>query len=69
MAVSGAVSSTVQIPLYPFIYIVAFSLAALSLVLLMSIAESVRKELSSRSMTFLEPKINVMETVQKAAGK
>lgn len=69
MAASGAVSSTVQIPLYPFIYIVAFSLAALSLVLLMSIAESVRKEFSHRSITFLEPKINVMETVQKAAGK
>jgi len=43
MAVSGVVSSTTQIPLYPFIYIVAFGLLALCLVLLVKAVESFKK--------------------------
>ncbi len=67
--ISGAVSSTVQIPLYPFIYIVAIGLAALSLVLLAATMESVRKEFLSRSMSILEPRVSAIETIQKVAGK
>ncbi len=69
MAASGAVSSTVKIPIYPFIYIVAFGLAALCLVLLSAIVESVQKEFSSCSVSYLEPKISMIETMQKVAGK
>lgn len=43
MAVSGVVSPTTQMPFYPFIYLVAFGLLALCLVLLVKAVESLKK--------------------------
>ncbi|MEW5954262.1 MAG: TRAP transporter small permease [Bacillota bacterium] len=43
MTASGVVSPTTQTPFYPFVYLVAFGLLALCLVLLVRLAESVKK--------------------------
>lgn len=43
LAVSGVVSPTTQMPFYPFIYLVAFGLVALCLVLLVKVVESFKK--------------------------
>ncbi len=66
-AASGVVSSTSQIPLYPFIYLVSFGLLALGLVLLVKTIESVQR-LWQPSLTTLLPRVNTVKTVQKAAA-
>ncbi|MCL4441844.1 MAG: TRAP transporter small permease [Firmicutes bacterium] len=43
MAASGVVSPTSQIPIFPFIYLVAFGLLALSLVLLTNTLKSIKR--------------------------
>lgn len=43
LTANGVVSPTTQMPFYPFIYIVAIGLAALCLVLLVSLIESIKK--------------------------
>lgn len=66
MALSGVVSPTSQIPLYPFIYLVAFSILALSLVLLVRTMESVRNAFFP-SISLLLPGVEAAESMQKAA--
>lgn len=43
MTASGVVSPTTQTPFYPFVYLVAFGLLALCLVLMVRLVESVKK--------------------------
>lgn len=68
MAESGVVSPTSQIPLYPFIYLVAFGLLALCLVLLVRTAESIQKVLLSTSISPLPHRVKAVESIQKAAA-
>lgn len=69
MAVTGVVSPTTQTPLYPFIYLVAFGLLALCLVLLVRTMESFRKAFSPSSVSLVAPKVRAIETIQKAASQ
>lgn len=48
MAKSGVVSPTAQIPVHPFIYLVALGIFALSLVLLVKTAQSITKAVMKR---------------------
>ncbi len=66
-AASGVVSATSQIPLYPFIYLVALGLLALGLVLLVKAIESAQG-LWQPSLATLSPKVKTVETTQKAAA-
>ncbi len=66
MAASGVVASTSQIPLYPFIYLIAFCLLALGLVLLVKTLESVQR-LWQPSLITLSTGVKTMKTVQNAA--
>lgn len=66
MAASGLVSATAQIPVYPFIYLVAIGLLALSLVLLVSTVESTLRVFSPSSSYVREGK--AVEFLQKAAA-
>ncbi len=43
MILSGEVSPTTRTPFYPFVFLVAFSLLALSLVVLLKLIENIRK--------------------------
>lgn len=43
MSVNGVVSPTTQMPFYPFVYLVAFGLLVLCLVLLVRLIESIKK--------------------------
>lgn len=43
---TGLVSATTQIPIYPVVYIIAFGLMALCLVIVLKISDAVRKVLS-----------------------
>jgi TRAP-type C4-dicarboxylate transport system permease small subunit len=56
-AATGEVAPTTQIPLYPFIYLVAFGLLALCLVLLASTVESFQKALLPSSSSFAVPDV------------
>lgn len=70
MTARGLVSPTTQIPVAPFIYLVAFGLLALSLVLLLRTVESVQKAFSfSSSQPFTAPQARVVESIQKAASR
>jgi TRAP-type C4-dicarboxylate transport system permease small subunit len=50
LATNGVVSATAQIPLYPIVYLIAFSLAGLSLVLLARLINSLAKAVAGVSM-------------------
>jgi len=69
MAVSGVVSPTTQTPLSPFIYLVAFGILALSLVLLVKTIESVQKAFSFSSISIPAPNVRAVESIQKAASQ
>lgn len=66
-AASGVVASTSQIPLYPFIYLVAFGLLALGLVLLARTMEAVQKVWQPETAN-LSPAVNPVKSMQKAAA-
>lgn len=68
MAATGVVSSTTQTPVYPFIYVVAFGLMVLCLVLLVRTVESFRKVFLPSPVSFETSKVRTIETTQKAAG-
>lgn len=68
-AEAGVVSPTTQTPLYPFIYLVAFGLMVLCLVLLVRAVESIGKVLSSSSFALPAPKAGAVKTIQKAASQ
>lgn len=68
LAASGVVSPTTQIPLYPFVYLVAVGLLALCLVLLVKTAESMQKLVLSSSISLLPPRVKGVESIQKAAA-
>lgn len=68
MAAAGLVSSTTQTPVYPFIYLQAFGLLALSLVLLVKTVESFRKMFLPSSVSFETSTVRTLETIQKAAS-
>lgn len=65
MAISGLVSPTSQIPMHPFIYLVAFSILALSLVLLSKTMESLQKVFLPSPGSLLQGMLT--ESIQKAA--
>jgi len=67
MAQSGVVSSTSQIPLYPFIYLVALSILALGLVLLVKTMESAQKAFLP-SISLLLPGVKAVEAMKRAAA-
>lgn len=66
MAANGLVSATAQIPVYPFIYLVAIGLLALSMVLLVNTVESTQRVFSPASSNVKEGK--AVEFLQKAAA-
>ncbi len=68
MAASGVLSPTAQIPIHPFIYLVAFGIFALCLVLLVRTAESLRKAFLPSPISLLPPGVKAVESVQKAAA-
>lgn len=68
-AESGVVSPTAQMPLYPFIYIVAFGLLVLCLVLLVRTIESFRKVFTTSPVSRVAPAIRSVKTIQKAASQ
>lgn len=68
MSASGVFSPTAQIPLHPFIYLVAFSILALCLVLLVRTADSLQKAFLPSSISLLPPGVKAVESMQKAAA-
>lgn len=68
MAVSGVVSSTAQIPVYPFIYLVAIGLLALSMVLLVRTMESMQKVFVPSCGSPVTPGVKTVKSMQKAAA-
>jgi TRAP-type C4-dicarboxylate transport system permease small subunit len=68
MASRGVVSSTTQTPVYPFIYLVAFGLFVLCLVLLSNTVESCRKVFSPSAVPFMTPQVAAAENIQKVAS-
>jgi len=69
MTVNGVVSPTTQIPVAPFIYLVAFGLLALSLVLLVKTSASLRKVFSLSSISMPAPDVGAVKSIQKAANQ
>ncbi|AGK99676.1 TRAP transporter small permease [Desulfoscipio gibsoniae] len=67
-AASGVVSPTSQIPLHPFIYLAAFGLLALGLVLLVRTMESVQRLLQPSLTPLSTPGIKAAKSIQKAAA-
>jgi len=67
-AASGVVSATSQIPLYPFIYLVALGLLALGMVLLVRTAESVQRLLQPSLSTLSPSGVKAVKSMQKAAA-
>ncbi|TYO97024.1 TRAP transporter small permease [Desulfallas thermosapovorans] len=66
-AASGVVASTTQIPLYPFIYLVAFGLLALGLVLLAKTMEAGQRVWQPKAAN-LSPGVKTVQSMQKAAA-
>lgn len=69
LAASGVVSPTSQIPFYPFIYLVAFGLSVLCLVILLKVIESVKQVVLIPSFTHMAEKVKSSESIQKAASQ
>ncbi|WP_347489568.1 TRAP transporter small permease [Desulfoscipio sp. XC116] len=67
-AASGIVSPTSQLPLYPFIYLVAFGLAVLALVLLVRTVEAAQRLWQPSITTLSSPQTKAMKSMQKAAA-
>jgi TRAP-type C4-dicarboxylate transport system permease small subunit len=63
MAVAGVVSSTTQTPVYPFIYMIAFGLLALTLVLLSNTVENCLKVFSTADVSATAPKATAIENI------
>lgn len=68
MVATGVVSPTTQTPVYPFIYLLAFGLLALCLVLLVKAVESLRKVFLPSSVSFETSAVRTLDTTQKAAS-
>jgi len=66
MTVSGVVSSTAQVPVYPFIYLVATGLSGLCLVLILRWMDSTKKAFAGASFTRLHQQEEWIDYARKA---
>jgi TRAP-type C4-dicarboxylate transport system permease small subunit len=67
MAENGMVSSTTQIPIYPFIYLLALGILGLSLVLLLMFLNSISKALPGFSLARLPWQSEWQDNTRKAS--
>jgi TRAP-type C4-dicarboxylate transport system permease small subunit len=65
MKIKGLVSPSAEIPVYPFIYLVALGLSGLCLVLLFKFLVSFREILGSLPLTQLSPGLKTSETAKR----
>lgn len=66
MAANGMVSSTAQIPIYPFIYLLALGIMGLSLALLLMLLDSIPKALPGISLASLPWQTEWQDNTRKA---
>lgn len=67
MKIKGLVSPSAEIPVYPFIYLVALGLAGLCLVLLCQFIFSLSKIIADYSLSKLSPESQILDIARKAA--